>query len=409
MTAPPRADWEPESHRPWIRRNVAALSAYYFSYFAAVAFISPHVPVYFRAAGFSYTEVGLLLAMASVGGALGLIPVGILSDRTGLRRAFIVTGSLIQGMAYLVMPQVSSLAGLAALQFVAGLGGTVGISVAAALGADVFENRSAGRMFSIARAWGTAGFVVIMVIKLGAPHLGDAPGFFIWIAGFCAVSGPMTLMVKRVRATKRTGRTNWRDAQAILSRPGVRPFVLAYFLAYLAMMCLSGNLSLYVASFGAAAPVWFVSAAFIVSAGIELPGLLVWGGVSDRIGRLKPLRLAFAILPLRLAAYALLVSPWPVLGLQTLHCLTFSVLAVVPFAFMNDLSSASRKATGQSILNAAGSAAWAVGPLLAGIVADMVGIRLLYGFLACIAAAGAAVLFTTVREPEPLDQTPNRT
>lgn len=102
---------------------------------------------------------------------------------------------------------------------------------------------------------------------------------------------------------------------------------------------------------------------------------------------------------MRIALYAIAGITLALLLLAT-HGLTFSVIAIVPFDYMTDLTAREYRATGQAILNAAGSGTYLLGPLVAGFVANAVGIKALYLVLGAVAGLGSLIFFLFVNEPE---------
>lgn len=380
-------------------RDRIGLSAYYFFFFGAFGFTTPFLPLFWRGLGFSYLQVGVLLAIGQGAGALALLPAGALSDRLHSRRPFILAGSGLAALCFLAYSGPRSFADYALLQTLTGAGLATSASTVSALGADVFSRSLAGRSFAGVRTWGTIGFILVMGAVTIRPALRTAPLLFEVASALSLIAALCTLLVVRPPSTE-TRRFDLRGARRLLADPNVLAFSAAYFLGYMALMSYSANLSMYLRSFRPPAPESLLPLAFAISATIELPFLSLAGWAADRFGRIRTLRIAFLVLPLRLAGYALAPTPEAVLCLQTLHGLTFSILAVVPFAFVTDSVPSDYRATGQALLGALGAGSCALGPLLSGIVAQHIGIRWLYLFLAGVAACGAVVLLAWVREPD---------
>lgn len=380
-------------------RNRFGLSSHYFCFFAAIGFIAPFMPLYWRKMGFSFGEIGMLVALASAAGAITLIPIGTLSDRLQTRRPFILAGALIVCLCYLVAPAVRSLSAFAALQALIGVGGTMCASVTSALAADAFRSGSEGRSFASVRSWGTFGFLAIMGVVYLLPELVDGTAF-LYVSGILYFgAGLSTLCVKRARAERAGSTVNLQGVWRLLSNRYILPFVASYFLFYTALMPATANLSMYLETLSIEPKDWLIPLAFAVSTTAELPCMLIAGWFTDRFGRRLPLKIAFAVLPMRLALYAVAGIPLAIL-LQATHGLTFSVIAIAPFAYMTDLTAREYRATGQAILNAAGSGAYALGPLVAGFAADAVGIKALYLVLGAVAVLGSLIFFLFVKEPE---------
>lgn len=379
-------------------RDRFGLSAYYFATFAGVGFSTPFLPLYWRALAFSYLQIGSLVALASAAGAATLVPIGAWSDRVRLRHPFIAGGSLLVSACFLLYPFIRSYAAFAALQATVGIGSTMSLAIAAALGADLFTASREGRSFAEVRAWGTIGFIVTMAAAAAVPRLVEGHLYFV-VTGLLYAGAALSVLLISKPAIGGRAELSFEGVGAILRNANTRAFVAAYLLGYMALMPATANLSLYLKSFHPPASPRIIPLAYAISASCELPFLFIMGWAADRFGRMLPLRICFIVLPVRLALYALATAPAAALALQSTHGLTFSVLAIVPFAFMADAAPARYRATGQAILNAAGSAAYALGPLAAGRIADLVGIRNLYLYLAAVAFTGSIILFGFVREP----------
>ncbi|MGC8666709.1 MAG: MFS transporter [Chthonomonadales bacterium] len=380
-------------------RDRFGLSAYYFATFAGVGFSTPFLPLYWKSLGFTYLQIGSLVALASAAGAAMLVPAGAWSDRVRRRHPFIMSGSLLVSACFLLYPLVRSYAAFAVMQTLVGVGSTMSLAIAAALGADLFASSREGRSFAEVRAWGTIGFIMTMGAAAAIPGLVQGRQYFIITGLLYLGAGLSVLLVGRPAIRGGRSELSFEGVGVILRNANTRAFVVAYLLGYMALMPATANLSLYLKSFYPPASPRIIPLAYAISAGCELPFLFIMGWAADRFGRMLPLRICYIVLPVRLALYAAATVPTTALALQATHGLTFSVLAVVPFAFMADAAPPRYRATGQALLNAAGSAAYALGPLAAGRVADLVGIRNLYLFLAAIALTGSVILFGLVREP----------
>src|SRR5208283_4357627 len=97
------------------RRSKLALIAYLFLVTASFGFLQPFQPLYFKAAGLSSSEMGVVFGIAT-GAALLLQPLwGRLSDLLDTRRPFIALGAVSAGAAFLCYPYAHGLPSLLAL------------------------------------------------------------------------------------------------------------------------------------------------------------------------------------------------------------------------------------------------------------------------------------------------------
>jgi PPP family 3-phenylpropionic acid transporter len=338
------------------------------------------------------------VAFASAAGTLVSIPGGILSDRLHRRHPFIVGGSLLMAACFVVYPSIHQYAILLAVQSLIGIGGAISLSVASALGADHFQQALAGRSFAWVRSWGTVGFLLILGITFLRPDIAAGGLFLRLTAALCVAAALSVLLISRPMAGG-VREVRLRDAGELLMDRNLRAFMVVYLLGFMSLMPATANLSLYMQAFEPRPAPSMIPLVYAVSAACELPFLMAMGWMADRFGRVLPMRICFVVLPVRLAFYAFVPDPYYVLALQATHGLTFSVLAVVPFAFVADSVPRRLSATGQAMLNAAGGLANTIGPIVAGRAADVLGIRSLYLVLGGIALVGSLVLFARVIEP----------
>lgn len=383
------------------RRDHLGFSLYYFFAFAAVGFSTPFLPLYWKDRGLSYFQIGVLMAVAAAAGALSLVPSGVLSDRLHKRHLFIIGGSLLVAACFGVYPFLTGFPAFLVVQILIGIGHTVSLSVTSALAGDLFHQTTAGRSFSRVRSWGTVGFIAIMVVAYFWPVVSVGIRFLPGAAALSVLAALSILLISSPRSDGGIRDVRLRDAAELLRNRNTAAFVIVYLLGFMSLMPATANLSLYLQSFTPKPAPSIVPIVYAISATCELPFLMAMGWMADRYGRVLPMRICFIVLPIRLVLYSLVPSPGYVFALQATHGLNFSVLAVVPFVFMTDSTPPRFRATGQAVLNAAGGIANTVGPIVAGRVADILGIRSLYAVLGAFAFIGAIILFTMVREPQP--------
>ncbi len=127
---------------------------------------------------------------------------GRLSDRTGRRKIFVLTASIVYGLALFVIAIASDFSGFLVGMAIGGLGFGVYVAVDLALVVDVLPgNQSAAKdlgVFNIAGAlpFSIAPAIAPVILALG----GGSYGVLYAVAGLCAVTGAFAVLpVKRVR------------------------------------------------------------------------------------------------------------------------------------------------------------------------------------------------------------------
>jgi MFS family permease len=127
---------------------------------------------------------------------------GRLSDRTGRRKIFVLTASIVYGLALFVIAIASDFSGFLVGMAIGGLGFGVYVAVDLALVVDVLPgNHSAAKdlgVFNIAGAlpFSIAPAIAPVILALG----GGSYGVLYAVAGLCAITGAFAVLpVKRVR------------------------------------------------------------------------------------------------------------------------------------------------------------------------------------------------------------------
>jgi MFS family permease len=141
------------------------------------------------------------LAQSAVIVAASLIG-GKASDRTGRRKIFVLTASIVYGLALFVIAIASNFSGFLVGMAISGLGFGVYVAVDLALVVDVLPgNHSAAKdlgVFNIAGAlpFSIAPAIAPVILAIG----GGSYGVLYMVAGLCAIVGAVAILpVKRVR------------------------------------------------------------------------------------------------------------------------------------------------------------------------------------------------------------------
>ena len=127
---------------------------------------------------------------------------GRLSDRTGRRKIFVLTASIVYGLALFVVAMASSFNGFLVGMAISGLGFGVYVAVDLALVVDVLPDRDNAAkdlgVFNIAGAlpFSIAPAIAPVILAVG----GGSYGVLYTVAGLCAIIGAFAVLpVRRVR------------------------------------------------------------------------------------------------------------------------------------------------------------------------------------------------------------------
>jgi MFS family permease len=141
------------------------------------------------------------LAQSAVIVAASLIG-GKASDRTGRRKIFVLTASIVYGLALFVIAIASSFSGFLVGMAISGLGFGVYVAVDLALAVDVLPgNLSAAKDLGVFNIAGALPFSIAPAIAPAILAIGGGSyGVLYMVAGLCAITGAFAILpVKRVR------------------------------------------------------------------------------------------------------------------------------------------------------------------------------------------------------------------
>lgn len=369
----------------WIVAAVIFLDTLFYS---AVA---PLLPEY--AARFSLSDgmVGILVASYAVANLIAALPSSSLVNRFGIK-ATLFTGLLLLSGSCLLFGFAQHVEVLIGARFVQGLGGalawTAGISWISADAGPKRRGEAIGGVVSAA--------VIGIIVGPAIGALAAEIGIGITFSAVAVIALLVALWSTFVPAPKPLG-TRIRE---VLGR-GRGPLWFAVWLVTLPALlagCLEVVLPLELDEFGASALA--IGAIFTGSAIVEAAVGPFIGRISDRRGRLFPLRIGLIATTFLVLALGLANSvPTVAVGL-TLVFLALQLFWTPGMALVADICD--HLGLDQGITGALTNLAWAggaaIGSLAAGGLAEVAGRGYTYGLLVLV-CGGSAVLFIAGRRP----------
>jgi multidrug resistance protein len=402
---------------PWIRLTILFLTV--FVDLVGFGIVLPLLPLYADRFGASGTQIGLLVLSYSAAQLL-LAPVwGRLSDRFG-RRPILIVGLLGSAVSYLVFSYATSIAVLLISRIMAGVGGA-NIPVAQAYIADITPpERRAANMGLIGAAFGL-GFIFGPAIGgILAPIGAELPGLA--AAGLCGGNALLAIVLLPESLSpekRRTGRQSARrpkpgiallfggvtsgskatELQVILRNPSFMTALVLSFIFTTAFSIMHPIFPLFAAGrFGLNERDvgWLFAFIGVISAVMQ-------GGVVRylvaRVGEVKLIR----------ASAVPFVVGFTIIGLSSTVPILLVGLALLAVGFGGTLPSLmsllSRSAPDEfqggslGVGQSAGALARIVGPLVAGVVWDTLGMSAPY-FIAAAIGAVAGIWGLRLHQPE---------
>jgi MFS family permease len=352
-----------------VRRLLVLVSATVLVESTFFAVLAPLLPYYEDEFGLSTSALGALSAVYAAGALAGALPSGVLAVRLGVRP------TMVGGLAIIVVTSVAfGLADTAWVLYAARFGQGIGSALTWAAGlawllaAAPKERR--GELIGIAMGAAVAGALLGPLLGGIASLTGPAPAFgAVAVAGVLLAAWAWTTPAARPAEKPQALRDLF---GAFHERAVLSGFWLVSLSAFLlGVISVIAPLQLDDLGWGALG----ISAAFLVSAGIEAVMNPYLGRWSDRSGRLAPVRAGLAgciVLSLIVPWVGL---RWPALLLVIAAGVFYGVFWVPGTALLSDGVEAAglEHGLGFALLNVAWAPANVVGAALAGALAEAVG------------------------------------
>jgi MFS family permease len=346
------------------------------------AAIAPLLPTYEADLGLSKTGAGFLSASYPAGTLLASLPAGWLAGRIG-PKATLIVGLTLLVISSLVFAQAETIALLDGARFVQGIGGACSWAGGLAWLITVAPGERRGEL--IGGAMGAAVFGILLGPVLGSAASELSPEAV--FSGVSVVAAVLLALALGVPGTQPGPQSSWGDLRTALSG---RPLRLALWLFTLPAL-FSGTVGVLVPlrldDIGAGAVT--IGAMFLVGAAIEAVLNPILGRVSDKHGRMPPIRAGLLgatvmaiVLPLPAVVWLLVVT-----GIAAVT--TLGLLWAPGGALLSDASEASGLDQGFAfgLMNLAWAGGQVVGGAAGGGLADLTSDAVPYGILAAVLAA----------------------
>jgi MFS family permease len=387
-------------------RNRVGLYGAYFLGMAGIGFCLPFLPVYLKEEkGFTDRGIAVLWVLSAAAGLLQF-PIGLWSDRAGMRKPFLVAALALLAAATALLPWAAPgqwvLLGVLVVLFAEN--GACRATVESLAGAEATRLAPPDRVgaaLGALRTWRPAGIVLAALIG-GVMAEEHGVG---WLLGPLAVV--QGLAVAAALLIREGGRANPREPGATeraptgnlhLKDPVLWAFIAAMVLFHVANAPPGAYLGLFLKE-TLGAPARHLSYAFVISMVAWVVAVRPAGWLADRLGR-KPLLLAgWSAMAVRLVLLAVASDGWQVLAIQLLDGLAQALFAVTAATWVTDrLADRRRAGEAQVLVGSALVLGSALGPALAALVVDRLGYRGLFGVLAGVGVAATLVVLLFVPE-----------
>lgn len=400
----PAGSVAPDPVRGW--RNRVGLHSAYFLGMTGIGFCLPYLPRYLKTEkGLSDQGIALVWVLAALAG-LAQFPVGLWSDRTGVRKPFLVAALALLAVATALLPTATGggvgWVWLVLLVVLFAENGPCRATVESMAGAEATRLAppgGVGAALGALRLWRP---VAIVLTALAGGALAEEHGVG-WLLGPLAVlQGLAVGAAFLIREDARTPApapavaTVPRAGGLHLNDPALWAFIAAMVLFHVANAPPGAFLALFLEQ-DLGAPAHHLPYLFVVSMVAWAVCVRPVGWLADRFGP-KPLLIAgWAAMTLRLVLLALAQEGWQVLAIQVLDGLAQGLFAVAAAAWVTArLGDAKRAGEAQVLVGCSLVFGSAVGPAVAALVVGDLGYRGTFGVLAGVGIAATLVVIALV-------------
>jgi MFS family permease len=354
------------------------------------AVIAPLLPQLAHELRLSKLSAGVMTAAYPCGTLLGSLPAGLLAVRLGPRFT-VCAGLTLLALSTIAFALLQNAAALDAARFVEGLGGACTWAGGFAWITAETRPERRGAMLGRALAAATAGSLFGPVIGTLATALGRPPVF----AAVAAAAAFLIVLTRGLPSRHVPSGQRLSVLWSAIQRPGVAISIWLATLPAIASGVISVLGPLRLHRFGAAAVV--IGATFLAGSASETVATLASGSLSDRRGRLVPVRAGLALTTAGLLCFTI---PRGYVALAVLIVVTVTGLGGFWAPAMAMLSEhAEAHGLDQGLASGVMSLAWAGGQIVGsaggGAVAKATGDGLPMVFVAALCAATLAMLTLT--------------
>lgn len=378
-----------------MRRLLILVSAVVFADTMLFSAIVPLLPVFSEDYGLSKLQAGLLVGAYGAGAMVGGIPAGMLANRIGPKRT-VVIGLTALALASVAFAFGSSAGVLGLTRFAQGLSSAVTWAGALAWLTLSTPRARRGQTLGTAFSFAVLGFIT-------GPAIG-ALGELTSIRGVFLVIAVVIALVAIVAATFAAARPDVQHPRALRHALHDTRFLTAVWLTLVPAL-LFGLLEVLV-PLSLDASGWSsvaIAATFVASGLSEVALGPVVGRLSDRRGRLYPIRAALVVLAGVALAFATVTSPVLVAVLVVAAGLGAAAIYAPGIALVSDRAEANKMP--QTLAFGVMNTAWAIGamtgPAAGGALADALGDPAPYAICALLAITTLVFAGRAGLEPGP--------
>jgi len=375
-----RAALSPNSTANSRRLRITLYTTAVFLYWIALYLYMPTLPTYVQGKSDTLALVGLVLSMYGLLQLIVRLPIGIAADWLGWRKPFIIIGLALAGLGAWAMGVADGVNGLIVGRAITGLAAGTWVPLIAVF-SSLFPPHEAVRATALLTAIGSVGRVMATAVTGSLNERGGYSLAFFLAAGAAALAILVVLPAREPRRLPQ--RPSVRGIGGLITRRDVAlPSLLAALSQYANWTTTFGFIPILAGQLGGTD----VTQSALMSMNITVVtlGNLAAAAIASRIGHRRLVRLSFVFLSVGIGGAALARS-LPLLFISQfciglVQGVSYPVLMGMSIEHVADAERTTAMGLHQSVY----AVGMFSGPWLSGRLADLVGIRPMFGVTALL-------------------------
>jgi MFS transporter, DHA1 family, multidrug resistance protein len=365
-----------------------------FAGYTSISWLFPVLPYYTTSLGIGVADTGFIVSLYSYVLAIGIIPVGMLSDRLG-RSQFLVAGLILSAAAPLLYPLAHDIPALYLVGILLGLGGALFVPTALAVITDLSREGEHGK----AMGWYTASS------QLGLMAGPVAGGYIVQQFGFTAAfygCSALPFIALIFVATRLHAIPQQPVARSVsghpwlwLKHPGAAVSLLALVVTAVASSTVSVFIPLYVRDFGISAggAGMIITACYASSAALRIPS----GALADRLGNAPMITAGIFCCAIAIALIPSFHLLWALVAVGLVYGLGMGLSMPASLSWLANLSPPDKRGFSMGLGSAAFQVGLAMGATVMGLVVQNSGFTAMYLSTAAAVVVSGIIMILLLR------------
>ncbi len=374
-----------------LRDALLTIRLQYFFYFAVLGIFLPYFNLYCYHLGFSGAQIGTLSAVRSLVMVAASLFWGLLADKFYLRRRIYVICSAASALTWLFFLSTTDFWFMLLITalYVCFYAPIIAFLEAFTMDQLEYRKESYGRI----RAWGSFSFILVVILLGRAIDLFPIRLILVLIFAGSLLQAVGALRMPRFSSSGRS--LSPKNGEGLMNRQ-VFYFLLCGFIMLVSHGTYYGFFSIHLESLGYSRT--FIGLAWALASVAEILVMINSEALFHRFPLERVLVFSYAVAVLRWLMLCLFHSPVMILSAQVLHAVTYGTFHMASILYIDRLTSARAKTTGQAANNAVQyGLGLMAGFFLNGFLFERTGTPFLFLMSAVIAMAGGMVFWGYLR------------